>query len=199
MTFEEYYKDNLPILKRIEDFLNERINNYPVKETADGLQPIIYCQSRIKKPKSMIKKLEKLGLDTDCDTAMREMHDAIGVRIVCSFIDDVYEISNWLEEQSEYEVIQVKDYIAYPKPNGYRSLHLILRFNGEIANGIMAEVQLRTIATDFWAALEHQLKYKRNVEHEKTIRNELKRCADEIASVDMSMQTIRDIIRDDSW
>ena len=92
-----------------------------------------------------------------------------------------------------------KDYIAYPKANGYRRLHLIIQFTKFDLQGVEAEIQIRTIAIDFWATLEHQIKYKGNVPHEKTIRRELKRCADEIASVDLSMQTIRDILQSDTW
>ncbi len=127
------------------------------------------------------------------------MHDTVGIRIVCSFVDDVYEISKWLYGRKEFKIIAEKDYISYPKPNGYRSLHLILQFTDGIAQGMAAEIQLRTIAIDFWAALEHQMKYKHQIKHEKVIQDELKRCADEIASVDVSMQTIRDILRDDAW
>lgn len=123
----------------------------------------------------------------------------MGVRVVCSFLDDVYRISHWLSTQDAFEIVASKDYIAYPKPNGYRSLHLILHFHTDSGQEIPAEIQLRTIAIDFWAALEHQIKYKRNISHEKTVRDELKRCADEIASVDVSMQTLRDIIQKDLW
>ena len=92
-----------------------------------------------------------------------------------------------------------KDYFAYPKANGYRSLHLIVQFTKKDLTGIKAEIQIRTIAVDFWATLEHQLKYKKIVPHEETIRKELKRCADEIASVDLSMQTIREILQSEIW
>ncbi|MCD8077093.1 MAG: hypothetical protein LUE63_01710, partial [Lachnospiraceae bacterium] len=104
--------------------------------------------------------------------------------------------SRGLQARDEYEVREVKDYISYPKPNGYRSLHLILRFTGGRMKGLQAEIQVRTIAIDFWAALEHQMKYKQTIDssYEKIVREELKRCADEIASVDISMQTIRDLL-----
>ncbi len=167
-------------------------------EVPDDLKPILYCRSRIKSPESMVAKLEKQGYQTDSATALLKMHDAVGVRIVCSFVDDVYTVAEWLCGREEFEVLAKKDYIAWPKPNGYRSLHLILRMREGAGQGIQAEIQIRTIAIDFWAALEHQMKYKREVEHEKLMREELKRCADEIMSVDMSMQAIRDFIRDAS-
>lgn len=199
LTYEEYYGDGFPRLKYAEKNLLELIRRYPAQSSPDGVEPILYCKSRIKQPDSMIRKLKLRGVPTDGNTALKETHDALGVRIVCSFTDDVYKISHWLSQQKEFAVIATKDYIAFPKPNGYRSLHLVVQFHDATKQGIQAEIQLRTIAIDFWAALEHQIKYKKNIEHEKTIRDELKRCADEIASVDMSMQTLRDIIQNNKW
>ncbi|MCD8329293.1 MAG: RelA/SpoT domain protein [Lachnospiraceae bacterium] len=196
MELEEYYGEALPTLREAEQTLWSIVNACPAQESVGGVQPVIYCKSRIKKPDSMMRKLASRGLSTDAGTALREMHDAVGMRVVCSFVDDVYEVSRWLQARDEYEVLEVKDYISYPKPNGYRSLHLILRFTGGRMKGLQAEIQLRTIAIDFWAALEHQMKYKQAIDgsYEKIVREELKRCADEIASVDISMQTIRDLL-----
>ncbi len=191
MTLEEYYGDAYPILEQTRQYLLDIIREMPLPESAEGIEPIIYCKSRIKTPESMMEKLTRMGLPADRDTALCKMHDTIGIRVICSFIDNVYQIAEALCVQPDLEIIEKKDYIAHPKPNGYRSLHLILRVN----NSLTAEIQLRTIATDFWAALEHQIKYKQNIPHEELIRSELKRCADEIASVDVSMQTIRDVIR----
>lgn len=199
MTFEEYYKEKFVCLKRVEQFLRDIICEYPIQSAQHGIEPILYCKSRIKSPESMMRKLACRNLPTDAHTALEMMHDAIGVRIVCSFLDDVYKIAKWLKTRPEFEVIETKDYIAYPKPNGYRSLHLILSFPSFDDGKMMAEVQLRTIAIDFWAALEHQMKYKKSIEHEKTIQNELKHCADEIASVDVTMQTLRDLILEEQW
>ena len=199
MTYEEYYGEDLFRLKRMKQILLDIIQNYPTQSYPNDMEPILYCKSRIKQPDSMVCKLQKRGMKTDRCSALANTHDAVGIRIVCSFVDDVYKVAQWLETRPEFEIIKTKDYIAYPKPNGYRSLHLILSFKTESEHGLMAEIQLRAIAIDFWAALEHQMKYKKNIEHEKTIRNELKRCADEIASVDVSMQTLRDLILYDSW
>ncbi len=199
MTFESYYGDALPRLKQLDSRLLSLVGQYPVPETAEGLQPILYCKSRIKTPESMMRKLQSRGLPTDSATALRQMHDAVGIRVVCSFAEDVYLVSRWLQCAKDLQVVQVKDYIAYPKPNGYRSLHLIVRFSDGAGQGLMAEIQMRTIAIDAWAALEHQMKYKRDVSHERMIQQELKRCADEISSVDVSMQTLRELMREDSW
>ncbi|MCD7756141.1 MAG: RelA/SpoT domain protein, partial [Firmicutes bacterium] len=124
MTFESYYGDALPRLKQLESRLLSLVGQYPVPETAEGLQPILYCKSRIKTPESMMRKLQSRGLPTDSATALRQMHDAVGIRVVCSFAEDVYLVSHWLQCAKDLQVVQVKDYIAYPKPNGYRSLHL---------------------------------------------------------------------------
>ncbi len=199
MTYEEYYGEALFSLKYIEQTLLNLIRAYPTYSYPNGVEPIIYCKSRIKQPDSMMRKLEQRGLPTDSESALTHMHDIVGLRIVCSFLDDVYKIAGWLRTRHEFEIVETKDYISYPKPNGYRSLHLVLSFPLSSGQKLMAEIQLRTIAIDFWAALEHQMKYKKNIEHEKTIRSELKRCADEIASVDVSMQTLRELIMNDQW
>lgn len=199
MTYEEYYGDNLSLLKQIEAHLLELVRQYPARGYPDGVEPILYCKSRIKQPESIIRKLEQRGFPTDVGSALSNVHDAVGVRVVCSFVDDVYKVAQWLSTNEEFVIVETKDYIAYPKSNGYRSLHLVLRFQSGPKQGFMAEIQLRTIAIDFWAALEHQMKYKKSIEHEKTIRDELKRCADEVASVDVSMQTLRDLILDGQW
>lgn len=199
LTCEEYYGAAYDRLKQTEQTLLDVIHDYPTQSYPHGVEPILYCKSRIKRPDSMLRKLEQRGLPTAGETAPFYMHDAVGVRVVCSFLDDVYKIACWLGTRPEFDILETKDYIAYPKPNGYRSLHLVLAFPSATGQRLQAEIQLRTIAIDFWAALEHQLKYKKDIEHEKTIRSELKRCADEIASVDVSMQTLRDLILNDQW
>lgn len=199
MTPEEYYGDFFTRLKYGEEYLKILIEKYPVNKTDDGIQPILYVKSRIKTPQSTINKLEKRGFPTDKDTALSKIYDTIGIRIVCSFEEEVYNISKWLYQRREIHIIEEKDYIAYPKANGYRSLHLILQFTQGELKDLTAEIQIRSIAIDFWAVLEHQLKYKQDVPHEDIIKKELKRCADEIASIDLSMQTIRELLRNDTW
>ena len=199
MTLEEYYGNKFPLLKQGETYLKTLMETYPNFCNKDGLQAILYIKTRIKTPESMIEKLKRHGMKEDSQTALQHIHDALGVRVICSFVEDVYQIAKWLQERNEIQIMEKKDYIAYPKSNGYRSLHLIIRFTTDDLKDITAEIQLRTIALDFWAALEHQIKYKHNVPHEEIIRSELKRCADEIASVDLSMQTIRDILQNDIW
>ena len=179
MTPEEYYGSALPSLLCAEKLLRDLIEQYPRQQPKD-LNAIVYYCSRIKSPESMMHKLEALALPTDCFTALDNTFDAVALRIICAFTEDVYTIVRWLKTRPELEIIREKDYIAYPKPNGYRSLHLQIWLK---ALQLPAEIQVRTIATDFWATLEHQLKYKKHIPHEELIRSELKRCADEIASV----------------
>lgn len=193
MTQEEFYGASFHAMLQAQQQLLALVDRYPNANTTE-LKPLVYRCSRIKAPDSMMRKLEKRGLPQNGDAALTELFDAIGVRVVCAFAEDVYQMVGWLEARPELEVVREKDYIAYPKPNGYRSYHLQVRICGGPGQGLPAEIQVRTIATDFWATLEHQLKYKKNLPHEELIRSELKRCADEIASVDISMQTIRDII-----
>ena len=149
---------------------------------------------RLKSYDSVCKKMQKKGLDLNFDLALEKINDLIGVRAVCAYVDDIYKVSDWITLQNDIEVVNIKDYIAYPKPNGYRSYHMIIHLNDLSLN---AEIQIRTIALDFWANLEHQMKYKKNIKDEIMIRSELKRCADEIASIDLFMQTIKDLIQND--
>ena len=121
----------------------------------------------------------------------------LGMRIICNYIDDVYEVANMLKNFRDLKVIREKDYIKNPKPNGYRSYHIIFELSLEIEGEIkpvFVEIQIRTIAMEFWASLEHEMKYKKNVKDQQLIVEELKRCADEIATIDLNMQTIKKMI-----
>ena len=196
MTFEDYYGDDYARLINAENILKQ-IAEHLCENSGDDkdVTPIVYYCSRIKKPDSMIKKLKSRDLPISKESALTNVYDAVGLRIICAFSDDVKNIISALYLEKPIEVIEQKDYLSHPKPNGYRSFHLCVRVK---ECGVLAEIQVRTIAMDFWATLEHQIKYKQNIPHEKTIRDELKRCADEIASVDLSMQTIREIIKENA-
>ncbi len=156
-----------------------------------GIDPVEHCLGRIKSEDSMREKCVRKNLPVTTESALEKIYDAVGVRIVCAFVDDVFTIRDYIVNSGRYEVINEKDYINTAKPNGYRSYHMILRVGGKYH----AEIQLRTISMDTWAALEHHLKYKKKIgARQKLIEEELKRCADELASTDLSMQTIRDMI-----
>lgn len=152
---------------------------------------------RIKSEQSMAEKLRHKGLAPTFENAVTKVTDAVGVRIVCRFVDDVYDMADIIKSMSDIGVVREKDYIKAPKPNGYRSYHLIVMLNIAIPNDVRripVEIQLRTIAQDCWAALEHELKYKRSIVNVELIQDELKRCADEMASTDLSMLTVRQMI-----
>ena len=193
MTCEEFYGSDYIKLKETEAALAAIAERMKNGGAVEDLQPIVYYCSRIKKPESMTRKLKERGFPQTLASALTNVCDAVGIRIVCSFAGDVFAVVEKLEAEGSIEVIEKKDYLSRPKPNGYRSVHLCVRVK---ETGALAEIQVRTIAMDFWATLEHQLKYKKEVKSESLIKSELKRCADEIASVDLSMQTIREIIKE---
>ncbi len=156
--------------------------------------PIEYIQSRIKKPLSIAEKLQRRNLPLTLDSIKENLNDVAGIRVVCTFIDDIYNIAEMLIQQDDITVIEIKDYIKNPKPNGYRSYHMIVEvpvFFSDKKLAMRVEVQIRTMAMDFWASLEHQLKYKKNVPNEDIIKAQLKDCADVINSTDQRMQDIR--------
>ncbi len=153
--------------------------------------PVDHCMCRIKSDESMREKCRRLQLPENEHSALVLIRDAIGIRLVCPFIRDVFSMRNEIARLPECDLIEEKDYIHNAKPNGYRSYHMILRFRQRY----FVEIQLRTISMDNWAALEHKMRYKKHiVGNQALIAEELKRCADELASTDMSMQTIRDMI-----
>lgn len=186
------YADYRPRLEEVRRHLVaqvQRVRERMQKER--GMDPVEHCLSRIKSEESMREKCRRKGLPETTESALHVIHDAVGVRVVCSFLSDVYVIRDHLAALPDVQVLEEKDYIRHAKPNGYRSYHMILLVGGSIH----AEVQLRTISQDTWAALEHQLKYKKQPgAGDSLIVAELKRCADELASTDISMQTIRDMI-----
>lgn len=156
--------------------------------------PIEYMKSRIKTPKSIMSKLERKGLEVDIDSAKNNLYDIAGVRVICSFVDDIYEVANTLIKQDDIILIEEKDYIKNPKPNGYRSLHLVVQvpvFFSKHVELVPVEVQIRTIAMDFWASLEHKLYYKTEKNGSLHIKQDLKDCADIISSTDLRMQEIQ--------
>ena len=163
--------------------------------------PIEMIKARVKKPKSIVEKLQRRGLPLSIESMESNLDDIAGVRVICSFVDDIYEISRMLERQDDVTIIAIKDYIKAPKENGYRSYHMILkmpvRFLGntsETAALPCLEVQIRTIAMDCWASIEHELKYKHDIANPELMQQELKHCSDQIASTDLSLSTLKELI-----
>ena len=159
--------------------------------------PFEAIKSRLKSAASIFQKLERKGLEPTVENIRQQLSDVAGLRVICSFPDDIYRVADLLTHQDDIVVLREKDYIKNPKPNGYRSLHLILHvpvFLPDEKKLVKAEVQFRTIAMDFWASLEHKLKYKKDVENPDDIARQLKECSDSIEALDYQMQKIRDQI-----
>lgn len=194
------WKEVLPkimesLVSRIQEF-----NRSHQEEYGEGAyEHLIY---RIKSEDSMVEKCHRKDLPPTPVSALYDIHDAIGLRIVCCFLNDIYDNIRFISSLPGVTVVKGKDYIKNAKPNGYRSYHMIIDVEapfedvkGHTPGHFFVEIQLRTIAMDSWASLEHQMKYKKDIRNPEMITRELKRCADELASCDLFMQTIRNLIR----
>ncbi len=188
------YGTSKPLLEETMQMVLREITKIRNEMTEElGMDPIEHLLGRIKSEESMREKCRRKGLPETPESALEKIHDAIGLRVVCAFLDDVYTIRDRLLALPRIRLVEEKDYIRHVKPNGYRSFHMII----SVDEKIYAEIQLRTISMDTWAALEHHLKYKKEIGRGTAlISAELKRCADELASTDSSMQTLRDMIQE---
>ena len=189
---ESIYGTHLPEMEKAMKDVLDRIGRLRADLTEKyGMDPIEHCLSRIKAEDSMREKCRRNILPETTESALRVLTDSIGIRIVCAFLSDVYRVAEYLKSFPDLTVVTEKDYIRNVKPNGYRSYHMILKTDG----GYYVEIQLRTISMDTWAALEHHLKYKKSMKgNVELVKAELKRCANELAATDVSMQAIRDLI-----
>ena len=184
-----YYECAILEVKTKLDVLNKEFQANELRN------PIETIKTRIKSPASIMEKLERKGFELSIQSIKDNLDDVAGIRVICSFVDDIYEVAEMLVRQDDVTVIAIKDYIKNPKPNGYRSYHMIIEipvFFSDSKKPIRVEVQIRTIAMDFWASLDHQLKYKKSfVDLNGEISGELKQCADVIAQTDNKMLEIR--------
>lgn len=204
-----------PILENVNSLLRmEQLYEAGIKEIRTKLEildsefkvkydhnPIHHIESRLKKPESIIKKAIDKDVTLTEKEIMRHIHDIAGIRVICNYIDDVYVVAQLLINQDDIKLIKIKDYIQNPKDNGYRSLHLVLEVPIFLAEGVQpihVEVQLRTIAMDFWASLEHKLKYKTDNNVPEDIKKELIQCAVSISDLDYKMQSIHNRLNSDS-
>jgi putative GTP pyrophosphokinase len=196
---EDFYRENLVLLEGVQIALISRIDIIRKYKTAQNMRdPVEHCKGRIKSPQSMIEKLKKLGFEPTVENAMTKVYDASGIRVVCSFIDDVYNLVYMIRQQNDIKIVSEKDYIKNPKPSGYRSYHLQIEMPitiGDKTHTVLAEIQIRTVIMDCWASLEHQLRYKHDISQFEFISGELKRCADELASTEINFQTMREMIQ----
>ena len=166
---------------------------------AHRYNPIEHITSRIKSPKSIAKKLAHQGREVTMENILSYINDVAGIRIICSFTSDIYRIAELIAKQSDVKVLKIKDYIANPKENGYTSYHMIVSvpiFLSDMVLDTKVEIQIRTIAMDFWASLEHKMYYKFEGNAPANIRRELKECADLVAFLDKKMLSINEEIKE---
>lgn len=155
--------------------------------------PIEHVNTRVKSAESLFKKAQKKNLPLSLDIIQESIKDIAGIRIICSFVSDIYRISEMIQAQSDIEVVEVKDYIQHPKPNGYQSLHIIMKipvFMSDRKIHVYVEMQIRTIAMDFWASLEHKIYYKYNKQVPEHLTSQLKEAANTVAELDRKMEHI---------
>ena len=167
---------------KIEILNNEFIQLY-------NYNPIEHITSRLKTPESIVKKLKNDGCEVTIDNMVEHLNDIAGIRIICSFMSDIYPIADMIARQADITVLHVKDYIKYPKANGYKSYHMVVTIPVYLSEGkrdTKVEIQIRTIAMDFWASLEHKIAYK--------FERELKSCADMVDMLDMKMFSLNQAI-----
>ena len=158
--------------------------------------PIESIKTRLKSPNSIVEKMGRIGVPVSAANIEKELSDVAGVRVICSFVDDIYRLADMLALQDDVYILKTKDYIKNPKPSGYRSLHLIVETPIFLSNEkrfMRVEIQLRTIAMDFWASLEHKLRYKKDIPeaHAKEIAQQLINCAQVVSDTDRQMLEIR--------
>lgn len=157
--------------------------------------PIEHIKSRIKTPTSIVKKLKKNGYESTIENMVRYVNDIAGIRVICSFTSDIYRIAEMIANQQDIQVISVKDYITYPKPSGYKSFHMLVTvpvYLSDRRQDTKVEIQIRTVAMDFWATLEHKIHYKFEGNTPEYIKNELIECAKMVADLDARMLSLND-------
>lgn len=190
-TLMAYYRSAMMEIETKFKVLNENLS------ITHDRNPIETIKCRLKEPRSVIEKLRRRQLPFTLRSIEENIQDIAGIRVICAFPEDVYLLAEYFLRQDDIKLVRIKDYIQNPKPSGYRSLHLIVKVPIYLANEkkmINAEIQFRTIAMDFWASLEHKMKYKKDLEDAEEIAKELRSCAQAIESLDLAMQSIRNRI-----
>ncbi|MFR3730289.1 GTP pyrophosphokinase family protein [Lacrimispora sp.] len=178
------------ISTKIEILNNEFLHIY-------NYNPIEHVKSRLKTPDSIVKKLKRYGFEVTIDNMVEKLSDIAGIRIICSFTSDIYQIAQMITKQSDVTVLYVKDYIKSPKPNGYKSYHMVVTIPIYLTDGPVdtkVEVQIRTVAMDFWASLEHKIYYKFEGNAPAYLQQELKACADVVNMLDAKMFSLNQSI-----
>ncbi len=159
--------------------------------------PIEYIQSRIKTPESIVKKLRRYGYESTTENMVKYVNDIAGVRVGCSFTSDIYRLADMIRNQSDLTILSIKDYFSHPKANGYKSYHMLVTIPVYMSTGTVdtkVEIQIRTIAMDFWASLEHKIYYKFEGNAPKYISEDLRECAEIVSNLDAKMLQLNEAI-----
>ena len=207
MTYAEQVWENDEMLRQLDGYLQmQHVYNAAIREVTTKLQildeefqyrydhnPIHHMESRLKTPRSIVEKLRRRQEEVSADSARRNLTDIAGIRVVCCYIEDVYRIAELLLHQDDVTLIRKTDYIKEPKENGYRSLHLVVQVPVYLSNrteAVPVEVQIRTEGMDFWASLEHHMRYKSSRTVSSDLQKQLRECAEDLAKIDLKMQRI---------
>lgn len=206
-TWAERVLNDEEMLRRLEGYLRmQHVYNAAIREVTTKLQildeefqsrydhnPIHHMESRLKTPRSIVEKLLRQKKEVSTESARRNLTDIAGIRVICYYIEDVYRIAELLLHQDDVTLLRKTDYIKNPKENGYRSLHLVVQIPVYLSGRtehVPVEVQIRTEGMDFWASLEHQMRYKSSKEVSESLQKELWECAEALAQIDIKMQKI---------
>lgn len=176
---------------KIQILNNEFVHMY-------GHTPIEHIKSRLKTPDSIVKKLKRMEQEVTIENMVEKLNDIAGIRIICSFTQDIYQIADMIARQRDVTVLNVKDYIKQPKPNGYKSYHMVVTIPIYLTEGPVntkVEIQIRTVAMDFWASLEHKIYYKFEGNAPASVQAELKACADMVDMLDAKMFSLNESIQ----
>ena len=195
--FEKFHHEYEAAMRKVNAKVEILTSDFEVR---NDYSPIHHIEKRLKTAESIEEKLTRLGREVSIPSARENIKDIAGLRIICNFIEDVYQVADMLTAQDDIELVTCKDYIKNPKDNGYRSLHLGLKVPVFLIDRkvvVPVELQIRTVAMDFWASLEHQLRYKQNNEGRISAKTniELKACAEVSAKLDAQMQKIFDEVK----
>ncbi len=206
-AYAEQVWENDEMLRQLDGYLQmQHVYNAAIREVTTKLQildeefqyrydhnPIHHMESRLKTPRSIVEKLRRRDEEVSADSARRNLTDIAGIRVVCCYIEDVYRIAELLLHQDDVTLIRKTDYIKEPKENGYRSLHLVVQVPVYLSNrteAVPVEVQIRTEGMDFWASLEHHMRYKSSRAVSSDLQKQLRECAEDLAKIDLKMQRI---------
>ena len=190
-----FFKRHHLEIKTAEEYLLTVVKNILMEHTTPENKMVEHISSRIKTIDSITEKLTLKGFEVTEDNAIEQLSDIIGVRLVVHFISDIYRVRNMIVESGKLQIVREKDYVKQPKPSGYRSYHLVIEVPMNDVT-VQAEIQLRTVAMDCWASLEHQIRYKKNIPNIHIIHKELKKCSDDLMSADITMEQIKHAVCD---